>query len=72
MKEYCDQVCQNSMAEVATRITLKASGVLTVDCTHGAHGLPQCSIKVNDCKHMILHSTQLLLIVEAKRNLKRM
>ncbi|XP_050213257.1 uncharacterized GPI-anchored protein At1g61900 [Mercurialis annua] len=51
VKECCDQVCQNAISEAATRIALKASEVLSLD---EAHGIPEHSTRVNDCKHIVL------------------
>lgn len=51
VKECCDQICQNAILEAATRITLKASEILSLD---GPHGLPQQSTRINDCKNIVL------------------
>ncbi|KAG6778549.1 hypothetical protein POTOM_014886 [Populus tomentosa] len=51
VKECCDQVCQNSILETATKLALKASEVLIIA---GSHGLTEHSTKVDDCKHIVL------------------
>ncbi|XP_015574324.1 uncharacterized GPI-anchored protein At1g61900 isoform X2 [Ricinus communis] len=51
VRECCDQVCQNAISEAATRIALKASEILSLG---GAHGLPEHSTRINDCKHIVL------------------
>jgi len=51
IKECCDQVCQNSILETATKLALKASEVLIIA---GSHGLTEHSTKVDDCKHIVL------------------
>ncbi|KDP20754.1 hypothetical protein JCGZ_21225 [Jatropha curcas] len=51
VKECCDQVCQNAIVEAAGRIASQASEILSMD---EAHGLPQHSTRVNDCKHIVL------------------
>ncbi|GAV74947.1 hypothetical protein CFOL_v3_18427, partial [Cephalotus follicularis] len=51
VKECCDQICQNAISEAATRMALRASEYLSTD---GPHVLPEHSIRVNDCKKIVL------------------
>lgn len=50
VRECCDQVCQNAILEAATKISLKASDLLSMG---GSHVLPEHSAKVNDCKSIV-------------------
>ncbi|XP_030491687.1 uncharacterized GPI-anchored protein At1g61900 isoform X1 [Cannabis sativa] len=51
VRECCDQVCQNAISEAATKISLKASDLLSMD---GSNVLPAHSAKVSDCKSIVL------------------
>lgn len=51
VRECCDQVCQNAILEAATKISLKASDLLSMG---GSHVLPEHSAKISDCKSIVL------------------
>ncbi|EXB53808.1 hypothetical protein L484_006297 [Morus notabilis] len=51
VKECCEQICQNAILEAATKISLKASDLLSMA---GSHVLPEHSSEVNDCKNIVL------------------
>lgn len=51
VRECCDQICQNAILEAATKISLKASEILSMG---GSHVLPEHSTKVSDCKSIVL------------------
>lgn len=51
VRECCDQNCQNAILEAATQISSKTSDILSMD---GSHVLPEHSMKINDCKSVVL------------------
>ncbi|PON43900.1 hypothetical protein PanWU01x14_270270 [Parasponia andersonii] len=51
VRECCDQVCQSAILEAATKISLKASDLLSMG---GSHVLPEHSAKISDCKSIVL------------------
>lgn len=51
VRECCDQICQNAILEAATKISLKASEILSMG---GSNVLPEHSTKVSDCKSIVL------------------
>lgn len=51
VKECCYQVCHNAILEAATAIASKGSHVLDLDASHD---LPEHSIRVNDCRNIVL------------------
>lgn len=50
VKECCDQICENTILEAATRISGRASELLSVG---GPQVLPARSSKINDCKSIV-------------------
>nr|KYP72878.1 putative GPI-anchored protein At1g61900 family [Cajanus cajan] len=51
VKECCYQVCQNAILEAATTIASKGSDVLAIDAPQVQ---PEHSIRVNDCRNIVL------------------
>ncbi|XP_058723776.1 uncharacterized GPI-anchored protein At1g61900-like isoform X1 [Vicia villosa] len=51
VKECCYQNCHNAILEAATKIASKGSNVLDSDASHV---LPEHSIRVNDCRNIVL------------------
>lgn len=51
VKECCYQICQNAILEAATTIASKGSHILGIDASHV---LPEHSIRVNDCRNIVL------------------
>ncbi|KAL2341276.1 hypothetical protein Fmac_009216 [Flemingia macrophylla] len=51
VKECCYQVCQNAILEAATTIASKGSDVLAKDAPHSQ---PEHSVRVNDCRNIVL------------------
>ncbi|XP_057429906.1 uncharacterized GPI-anchored protein At1g61900 isoform X2 [Lotus japonicus] len=51
VKECCYQICQNAILEAATAIASKGSDILEMDASHV---LPEHSIRVNDCRNIVL------------------
>lgn len=51
VKECCYQICQNAILEAATTIASKGSDLLDMGVPHV---LPERSIRVNDCRNVVL------------------
>ncbi|XP_057432852.1 uncharacterized GPI-anchored protein At1g61900-like [Lotus japonicus] len=51
VKECCYQICQNAILEAATTIASKGSDFWDMDASHV---LPEHSIRVNDCRNIVL------------------
>ncbi|XP_061347915.1 uncharacterized GPI-anchored protein At1g61900-like [Gastrolobium bilobum] len=51
VKECCYQICQNAILEAATTIASKSSDTLSIGVPHV---LPEHSIRVNDCRNIVL------------------
>jgi hypothetical protein len=51
VKECCYQICHNAILEAATTIASKGSNILDLDASRD---LPEHSIRVNDCRNIVL------------------